>query len=36
MLVTLELVFVALLGLAGLAIAGTAVLVVFNRVRWQH
>jgi hypothetical protein len=36
MLVTLELVFITLLCLAGLAIAGTAVLVVYNLFRGQH
>lgn len=36
MLLTLELVFIALLCLAGLAIAGTAVLVVYNLFRGQH
>jgi hypothetical protein len=36
MLVTLELVFIGLLGLASLAIAGTAVLVVYNLFRGQR
>lgn len=36
MLVTLELVFIALLGLAGLSIAGTAAVVVYNLFRGQH
>lgn len=36
MLVTLELVFVGLLGLASLAIAGVSVLVVYNLFRGQR
>jgi hypothetical protein len=36
MLVTLELFFVGLLGLASLAIAGVSVLVVYNLFRGQR
>jgi hypothetical protein len=36
MLVTLELLFIGLLALAGLAIAGISVLVVYNLFRGQR
>lgn len=36
MLVTLEFVFIGLLSLAALAIAGTSIMVIYNLFRGQH